>query len=93
MTHSPATGGYCSVSRDEKEHIMTLIPWQNKELHQGQCHTVSEGRSAHTQLSGSLVHTQQLLKDCTDIPAKLAPTMSPSPPRQRKRKSPRDWIF
>lgn len=67
---------------------MTLILWQNKELHQGQYHTVSEGRSSHTQLSGPLAHTEQLLKYCTAIPLKLAPIMSLSPPSQRKRKSP-----
>lgn len=67
---------------------MTLILWRNKELHQGQCHTVSEGRSSHTQLSGPLVHAEQLLKDCAAIPLKLAPIMSLSPPSHIKRKSP-----
>lgn len=53
---SPASGG-CWVG---KEYIMTLILWQNKGLHQGQCHTLFQ-MGLHPTHNSSCYRTVQLL--------------------------------
>lgn len=54
-TLSSASGGCW----DEKEYIMTLILWQNKELHQGQCHTVFQMdlHPTHNSIDASCTHS------------------------------------
>lgn len=67
------TWGCLSTSRVLKECITTLMLWQNKEAHQGHCHTASAGCSSPPQLSGALVHREQLMEDCTTSPRELLP--------------------
>lgn len=74
---SPASGG-CWVG---KEYIMTLILWQNKELHQGQCHTLFQ-MGLHPTHSSSCYRTVQLLLWRT------TPITSLHPLSQRKKKGP-----